>query len=61
MRALGFDVDAELLTFLVEVTPLETERPCGLGNVMPVRLEFREDDLALEGGHAIGQRASART
>ena len=61
MRALGFDVDAELLTFLVEVASLEAERPCGLRDVISVGLEFREHDLALEGGHAIGQRASART
>jgi len=55
MRALGFDVDAELLTFLVEVAPLETERPCGLGNVVPVGLELRQDNLTLESRHTIGE------
>jgi hypothetical protein len=59
--AFGFDVDAELLAFLVEVTPFETKCPCGLGDVVSVGLEFREDNLALEGRHPIGQRAAAPT
>src|SRR5262245_9663617 len=61
MRALGFDVDAELLTFLVEVASLEAEYACGLGDVIPVGLEFREHDLAFEGHHTIREGAAACT
>src|SRR5690349_21390292 len=58
LTALGFQVDAELLTFLIKVAALEAERTRGLRDAVAVRAQLREDRFALERRDAFGQRTA---
>ena len=53
-------VDAELLAFFVEMTAFEAEGLRGVGHVMVVARELVDQQGALEGFDAFGERAGAR-
>jgi len=46
-------IDSKLLTLLVQVTPLESQRLCCVGYVVMIALQFRQDSLAFKTGHTL--------
>ena len=54
LLAFGAEVDAELLTLLIEMTALEAQGFRRVGDVSLMSFEFREERGALEGGDAVG-------
>jgi len=57
LSALLLDVDPELLSFLVEMAALESERFGRICDVVAVTLELRKNNIPLKLLYAIGQRA----
>src|SRR5262249_44915713 len=56
----GPDVDAELLTFLVQMTALEPKSAGGFGHPVAVSIQLVEHGFTFESGDPIGQRTSDR-
>ncbi len=60
LLALGAQVDAKLLAFLVEVAAFEAQCAGYVGHVMVVAAQLGEENFFLERFHAFGQRTGCR-
>src|SRR5687768_14341101 len=60
LSSLRLQIDTQLLAFLIEMTALEPERARRLSHAVAVSRQLAKHSLTLEGGDAVGQRATAR-